>query len=928
MTKKPKKIDSRPALSKGQKDALFQSALLDTPTYKLVAQSDISIEVFQELDFYLWCIWEVADRFYKRQQRLPALKELRIELEQRMDDPQDYLDDDVVEDITDFYKELKALDEPPLGKDTAREYLQQFFKEKAWRATGHLASAQSKIPVSITEALDTVKADIAAAESLAAEAIPSPFDQKQYDPLTVTSNFIPYGVPFIDAYLGGGGVAGEVYLLLGPSGSAKAQPLTSLILTPDGWVQMGDLVVGDYVIARNGEPTKVLGVFPQGTVPTYEITFSDGTKTQCSGDHLWLVYDKFSSIDERRDPTNPKKRINRTKGKAKIVSAGDLAKQALYRQDIRGWKRWRYWIPMCEPVQFSKQAAPRLDPWLLGFLVGDGNLSDSVGFHCVEPDILLRIQQEIELIGYVLSPQGRGTNDWRIVKETKEKRGANIIRDEIVRYGLNVKSSEKFIPDAYRFGNVETRILFLQGLFDADVTVSSNTDQKGHITFSTSSNQLMKDVRFMIESLGGTATLSHRTNCGYKNKAGTFVRCLDSYLLYIKCSIPLVSSKKHLKKYKPSNVPPHRQIREVKRVEDKACQCILVEDSEHLYLTNNCIVTHNTTLSQQLSISLAALQMAKWEHGNKRQSLGMSYFVSYEMPGHEIMARLYANFAQINVQKFFEGAPLAKGLDMSPQDQVLFAKAIEYGVRVPSEKERYEHAKKRLSNNWRLLDYSGMSLNEDDLPNPGKGSGLWPEIANQIAADMESYKRQGKKRHVAGIFIDYIGIMAQRHCQFHDKDPSRHIRIVCAEAPQNARSYLSYRFSCPVFLVHQLNAAAAKLKPGQIADMGDAAESKTMSHNCNAVFVVSQPTSDEHRLVRINRQKGRRMPGMGSVVLQVQGQYARVREVGDLWSWDDLTREFIPQTSMDVRYRPEKEDAEMKPMRFDGQEFELITFGD
>jgi hypothetical protein len=318
--------------------------------------------------------------------------------------------------------------------------------------------------------------------------------------------------------------------------------------------------------------------------------------------------------------------------------------------------------------------------------------------------------------------------------------------------------------------------------------------------------------------------------------------------------------------------------------------------------------------------------MARWEHGNKRHSLGMSYFVSYEMPGHEIMARLYANFAQINVQKFYEGVPLTKSGEISPQDEKLFAKALEYGVRIPSERERFEHAKKRLSANWRLLDYSGMSLNEDDLPTPEKGSGLCPEIADQIAADMEHYKKKGLKRHVAGVFIDYVGIMAHRHCQFHDKDPSRHIRIICNETPQNTRTYLSYRFNCPVFLAHQLNAAAVKLKPGQIASMTEAQESKTLADNCNAVFVVSRPTEDEHRLIRINRQKGRRLPGMGSCILQVQGQYARVREVGSLWSWDDLTRQFIPQSELEVpRY---EDDTDIKPMRFDGQEFTIFSLSD
>src|SRR5690606_38029490 len=73
------------------------------------------------------------------------------------------------------------------------------------------------------------------------------------------------------------------------AGTGKSQPISELVLTPNGWKKMGDIKAGDYVIARNGRPTKVTSVHPQGELDIFEVKFSDGSSTRCSEDHLWLT---------------------------------------------------------------------------------------------------------------------------------------------------------------------------------------------------------------------------------------------------------------------------------------------------------------------------------------------------------------------------------------------------------------------------------------------------------------------------------------------------------------------------------------------------------------------------------------------------------------------------------------------------------------
>lgn len=86
-------------------------------------------------------------------------------------------------------------------------------------------------------------------------------------------------------------IAGIDTLILSPRESAKAQPLTEPVLTPDGWRLMGDLKVGDRVIAADGNTTQITRVNPQGIKQNYKITFDDGAFTYCSINHLWQVLD-------------------------------------------------------------------------------------------------------------------------------------------------------------------------------------------------------------------------------------------------------------------------------------------------------------------------------------------------------------------------------------------------------------------------------------------------------------------------------------------------------------------------------------------------------------------------------------------------------------------------------------------------------------
>lgn len=65
--------------------------------------------------------------------------------------------------------------------------------------------------------------------------------------------------------------------LYGTHWIGKAQPWDAKVLTPRGFVNLGELKVGDEVIGSDGQAHRVLGVYPQGEKEVFRVTFRDGS---------------------------------------------------------------------------------------------------------------------------------------------------------------------------------------------------------------------------------------------------------------------------------------------------------------------------------------------------------------------------------------------------------------------------------------------------------------------------------------------------------------------------------------------------------------------------------------------------------------------------------------------------------------------------
>ncbi len=136
----------------------------------------------------------------------------------------------------------------------------------------------------------------------------------------------------------------------------RAQPVFTQRADPEGWRPIGSLQVGDLVIGSNGEPTPVLGVYPQGEKDIYRVSAQDGSWTLCCGEHLWI------GADSLRPPPDKPWRVLETK---EMIG------------NLRAAHARRYELPMLTaPVSFPEREVP-MDPYALGLLLGDGCLTGS-----------------------------------------------------------------------------------------------------------------------------------------------------------------------------------------------------------------------------------------------------------------------------------------------------------------------------------------------------------------------------------------------------------------------------------------------------------------------------------------------------------------------------------------------------------------------
>ena len=269
----------------------------------------------------------------------------------------------------------------------------------------------------------------------------------------------------------------NLIFLCGESQMGKAQPYDAKVLTPDGFVRMGDIKVGDVICGSNGGTQRVLRIYEQGEKDVVRFTMRDGSSAESSLDHLWKI-----------DCT-----VIQGEHISGLYTTSEIVDMFNSRSRRKGSIR-NICFPICGPVDLNPKKELKIEPYLLGVSLR----------HCKE---------------------------------------------------------DKFIPEEYFYASKEERAELLCGILNID-----EIPQNNYITidYTTSRKRLADGIRFLVNSLGYNCRVSRTIN--------------QYYRLYIKFG------GERLLHY----------LESVENVGKKNCRCLLVSNDDHLYITDDFLVTHNT----------------------------------------------------------------------------------------------------------------------------------------------------------------------------------------------------------------------------------------------------------------------------------------------------------------------------------------------
>ena len=375
-------------------------------------------------------------------------------------------------------------------------------------------------------------------------------------------------------------------LLMAGNQLGKASYINELVLTPTGWTRIGEVKVGDHVIAGDGTPTEVIGVFPQGVRKLVEVTFDYGQTVVCDYDHLWTVLPpkhrwKTTCRSLPREGAGKKRETEQVPnpkfGVWEVWKTADIiAKHGMTPKPLQ-----RFATPYCGAVQFAPQDVP-VDPYVIGLLLGDG---------CFQEHCLLLTTSDVSLAA--------------VFKQEVEKDGGSVNYDGAYGYrahhckglkadlrglGLQRPSHEKRVPAVYLWNTPDVRLAVLQGLMDTDGTC----EKSGVTTFTSTSAGLADNVLFLIRSFGGKGHIRSRitnyTHNGEKREGR------ESYTVTIRLPhVPLFRLERKLARYvRPKSTSDYNIIESFREVEPAEAVCIAVAHPDRTYVTRGFIVTHNS----------------------------------------------------------------------------------------------------------------------------------------------------------------------------------------------------------------------------------------------------------------------------------------------------------------------------------------------
>ncbi|MCM1232964.1 MAG: hypothetical protein NC489_22795 [Ruminococcus flavefaciens] len=488
---------------------------------------------------------------------------------------------------------------------------------------------------------------------------------------------------------------------------------------------MGDLEVGDLIFGSNGQIQRVTEIFDHGEQDIYKITFSDGRTALCGKDHLWNV---FGDNDNTYQVT---------------VSTEQMMDDfQVYDEDRARIRKdpciYKYRIPMLTaPIAYPHKYVP-IDPYIIGAFIGNG----------IGKDKWLSMSCHDDFIPMVMLVKTKCA-DWSEYKhhryEFKDKYGHLIRTDEFFKRfpEMMCYSHEKRIPDVYLYGDVQQRIRLLQGLLDSNGSIS-NHENRYEVRYSSTSRVLLEQIQQVVRSLGFISTITvDKRKDKYTGKfcGNVSIRVPHAFKQKLfKHPTKLAIAKECARKRK--NSVQKFQYLTVKNIEfshRENARCISVSSPDHLYVTEDFVVTHNTFMACYSAIKVGLRTLIIVPTSGIKVQWGETLTNMFHVdPSKVKLVNSPKDF--INVKADFVIATQASlGILNNTYDLEKIMKVNKFGIKVIDEVQMWFHniikvdANSNICHNWYLTGTFGRSGEDENT------------LYQQMFGDLAMFREEQKK---------------------------------------------------------------------------------------------------------------------------------------------------------------------------------------
>lgn len=381
--------------------------------------------------------------------------------------------------------------------------------------------------------------------------------------------------------------------------NAKALDLNERVPTPCGWKRVGELQEGDQLFDKYGQRCRVIALHPviiDGD--TFEISFSNGQKIICNGEHRWVT-ESLLAVNPMAGKRSGVPKKTGSYFDEQIVTTYDLLRTLRNSQGAASHRILMHDGIECDSVDLS------VHPYFLGLWLGDGT-SARAEITCGRDDEW-HVLRNVEQCGYgvrtvLQNSSGAATINFDIASEGHERR-PHLLKGNLQSLGV---LNNKHIPASYLRASRSQRLELLQGLMDSDGTVSKS----GKIlSFTSKSQQLAVQFGELLASLGIKYSITEKAS---RCQTGATCVCylVQFHVFRDEHEAFKLPRKLERMRYRSSlkmrtGRSRHVHIKDIRRIEPVPVRCITVDSPTGTFLVGETMIpTHNSDLCSILAVYL------------------------------------------------------------------------------------------------------------------------------------------------------------------------------------------------------------------------------------------------------------------------------------------------------------------------------------